>query len=77
MERGHTGAAMTDKPVIARCIWCDGDLYASPTRRGWINGLHHDEGICFECIERLYRDVIMHYKMNSKKLYEIKTGDNS
>lgn len=48
---------MEDKEPIARCMYCDSSLYASPTELGWVKH-SYGKGICFNCIEDLHRHMI-------------------
>ena len=48
-----------EKTPIAECVWCECDLYESPTDRFWIGGDKYGKGICKECILSLAKQVLI------------------
>ena len=44
------------KNLFGKCIWCERKLKKAPTELGYVH-LRHKEGICFDCIESLYKSM--------------------
>lgn len=40
-----------------KCLWCESTLTNTPTVKWWIRK-KYDEGICYECIIALSRNVL-------------------
>ena len=41
---------------FGKCIYCERKLKKAPTELGYIH-VRHNKGICFDCIESLYKSM--------------------
>ena len=57
---------------VARCVFCGCRLTAAPSKRWWIHGARHGQGLCYDCIMSGMRIIMASVERAQRQGEEIK-----